>query len=474
MSGAIAIALVALLLTGSPSWAEEVGERVDGGALDLVSVVPFVGLLLSIAILPITAPRLWHHHYGKITIGWAALAIVPIVTDFGLPVAANELLHVAVHDYVPFIILLTTLYVVAGGIRVSGRLIGTPGVNTFMLALGTLLAGFMGTTGASMLLVRPILSANERRRYKVHTFVFLIFLVSNIGGAMSPLGDPPLFLGFLRGVEFFWPTIHLALPTAMVTMVLLALFYSVDSTLYRREVAIGRSCPFPPTNNRRIVIEGSENFVLLGCVLLAVMASASIDVVGRVNLLGIALDGDSLIRDFVLLAVCGLSLWLTAPAVRAGNNFTWAPIAEVARLFAGIFVTIIAPLAILSAGHNGALGGVMAHLMDQGRPIDAMFFWVTGVLSSFLDNAPTYLVFFNVAGGDAIQLMGPLATTLAAISAGAVYMGAMTYIGNAPNLMVKSIVESHGVRMPSFFGYMGWSIGILLPVFAVTTLVFFR
>jgi Na+/H+ antiporter NhaD/arsenite permease-like protein len=191
-------------------------------------------------------------------------------------------------------------------------------------------------------------------------------------------------------------------------------------------------------------------------------------------LLGIALDGDSLIRDFVLLAVCGLSLWLTAPAVRAGNNFTWAPMAEVARLFAGIFVTIIAPLAILSAGHNGALGGVMAHLMDQGRPIDAMFFWVTGVLSSFLDNAPTYLVFFNVAGGDAIQLMGPLATTLAAISAGAVYMGAMTYIGNAPNLMVKSIVESHGVRMPSFFGYMGWSIGILLPVFAVTTLVFFR
>jgi Na+/H+ antiporter NhaD/arsenite permease-like protein len=298
--------------------------------------------------------------------------------------------------------------------------------------------------------------------------------VSNIGGAMSPLGDPPLFLGFLRGVEFFWPTVHLALPTALVSIVLLALYYSIDSALYRHEVAIGRSCPFPPLRDRGIVIDGGGNLALMGCVLLAVLASGSIDLGGKLRVLGVDLDIDGLIRDVVLIGICVLSLRMTPRRVRVAAGFSWGPMAEVARLFAGIFVTIIAPLAILQAGHDGALSTVMASLTDQGRPIDAMFFWVTGTLSGVLDNAPTYLVFFNIAGGDVAELTGPLATTLAAISAGAVYMGALTYIGNAPNLMVKSIVEAHGVRMPSFFGYMAWSIGILVPVFALTTLIFFR
>jgi Na+/H+ antiporter NhaD/arsenite permease-like protein len=467
------------MLLASPALAaypqEEVIQRLDGSAMGLTMVVPFAGLLLSIAILPLVAPHLWHHHYGKITAAWALLAIVPIARGFGLSVAIHELLHVALLDYIPFIILLTTLYTVTGGIRITGRIVGTPEANTATLGIGTLLAGFMGTTGASMLLVRPILTANENRRYKSHLFVFLIFLVSNVGGALSPLGDPPLFLGFLRGIEFFWPTVHLLLPTALVATVLLAMFYSIDMALYRRERADGLHAR-PPCNGGegRLRLEGSLNaWILLG-VLLAVLMSGKVDLLGVVSVAGFDVDFDGVLRDLILLGLAGLSLWTTAPQVRSSNNFGWGPIAEVALLFAGIFVTIIAPLAILRAGHAGALGGVMAHLMDEGKPVDAMFFWVTGMLSSFLDNAPTYLVFFNVAGGDPQELMGPLATTLAAISAGAVYMGAITYIGNAPNLMVKSIVEAQGVQMPSFFGYMAWSIGILVPIFVLVTLVFFR
>ena len=454
---------------------EGVATRLDGAAMGLGMLVPFAGLLLSIAVLPLVASRFWHHHYGKVTAAWALLAILPIARDFGPGVAIHELLHVALLDYIPFIILLTTLYTVTGGIRITGRIVGTPEMNTATLGIGTVLAGFMGTTGASMLLVRPILNANENRRYKAHVFIFLIFLVSNVGGALSPLGDPPLFLGFLRGIEFFWPTLNLLLPTAIIAAVLLAMFYGIDMGLYRRERAEGLHA-IPPCNGGegRLRLEGSLNAWIMLAVLLAVLMSGKLDLLGVTPVAGFDLDLDGVLRDMLLIGLTVLSLLTTAPRVRASNNFGWGPMVEVALLFAGIFVTIIAPLAILRAGHVGALGGVMAHLMDEGKPVDAMFFWVTGALSSFLDNAPTYLVFFNVAGGDPQELMGPLASTLAAISAGAVYMGAMTYIGNAPNLMVKSMVEAHGVRMPSFFGYMAWSVGILVPVFALVTLIFFR
>jgi Na+/H+ antiporter NhaD/arsenite permease-like protein len=438
----------------------EVGQRLDGAAMHLGLVVPFAGLLLSIAILPLVIPGLWHRHFGKITAAWALLGILPIAQNFGIAVAVHELLHVALLDYIPFIVLLTTLYTVTGGIRVTGRIVGTPEANTATLGIGTLLAGFMGTTGASMLLVRPILTANARRQYKVHVFIFLIFLVSNVGGALSPLGDPPLFLGFLRGIEFFWPTIHLLLPTTLIATILLLVFYALDRSLYQRERSAGFHLE-PPCNGGegRLRIEGSLNAWILLAVLLAVLASGKIDLLGVMPLAGFDLDLDGVLRDVVLLTLTALSLRTTSADVRTSNNFAWGPMAEVALLFAGIFVTIIAPLAILRAGHGGALGGVMAHLMDEGKPVDAVFFWATGALSSFLDNAPTYLVFFNAAGGDPQELMGPLASTLAAISAGAVYMGAITYIGNAPNLMVKSMVEAQGVRMPSFFGYMLWSMG---------------
>jgi Na+/H+ antiporter NhaD/arsenite permease-like protein len=455
-----------------PEAAAQVLPRLDGAVLGAEAIAPFLGLLLSIAFMPLIAPKFWHRHYGKVVIGWALLALAPTIASQGWDVAFRELLHVTLLDYVPFVILLASLYTITGGIRIGGRLAGTPGANTATLAIGTVLAGFMGTTGASMLLVRPILQANEHRRHKAHVFIFLIFLVANIGGALSPLGDPPLFLGFLRGVDFFWPTMHLFLPTVLVAGVLLACFYVLDLVLFRRET-VGHAEREVSGGEGQLTARGLINFVFLGGVILAVMMSGRVDLLPAVELAGFHVDLDGALRDVILIGLCIASLRFTEPGVRAGNGFEWQPMIEVALIFAGIFATIVAPLAILRSGTDGALGGMMALLNDGNQPVDHMFFWMTGVLSSFLDNAPTYLAFFTAAGGDPHQLMGPFATTLAAISAGAVYMGAMTYIGNAPNFMVKSIVESQGVRMPSFLGYMGWSIVFLVPVFLLVTLLFF-
>jgi Na+/H+ antiporter NhaD/arsenite permease-like protein len=276
----------------------------------------------------------------------------------------------------------------------------------------------------------------------------------------------------MRGVDFFWPIMHLFLPTLLVVGVLLACFYVLDSILYVRETEThtGREVA---GGAGRLSVKGVINFLFLGGVMAAVMMSGKVDLLPVVHLAGISVDLDGTLRDVILIGLCVASLKLTEPGVRAGNGFEWKPMIEVALIFAGIFATIVAPLAILRSGTDGALGDVMALLNDGNQPVDHMFFWMTGMLSSFLDNAPTYLAFFAAAGGDPHQLMGPLATTLAAISAGAVYMGAMTYIGNAPNFMVKSIVESQGVRMPSFLGYMGWSIAFLVPVFLLVTLLFF-
>jgi Na+/H+ antiporter NhaD/arsenite permease-like protein len=383
-------------------------------------------------------------------------------------------MHALVAEYLPFIVLLTALYTVAGGICLRGNLHGTPRVNTAILALGTVLASVMGTTGAAMLLIRPLLRANDNRRHVVHVVVFFIFLVANVGGSLSPLGDPPLFLGFLEGVGFFWTTLHLALPMLFVSGVLLIGFYALDSYYFRR-YGEERSHFLDPTQEsapREIV--GKINFLFLAMVIALVLMSGlwrsqvSFDVFGtRVAL-------QNALRDAALIGVTLLSLAMTPRAARAGNDFNWAPIEEVAKLFAGIFVTIAPVIMMLRAGEAGAFAGVI-HLVNEpsGQPRDIMYFWATGLLSSFLDNAPTYLVFFNLAGGDAQALMTTGATTLAAISAGAVFMGANTYIGNAPNFMVKAIAQSRGVRMPSFFAYLGWSGAVLLPLFALTGWLFF-
>ncbi len=444
---------------------------IDGRHLGLTWMIPFAGILLSIAILPLAAPGFWHHHFGKVSAVWAALIVIPFAVIHGVPSAVYEIIHLLLLDYIPFIVLLLALFTVTGGIHIKGNLHGSPSMNTALLAIGTVLAGWMGTTGASMLLIRPMIRANDDRRHKIHVFVFFIFLVSNIGGALTPLGDPPLFLGFLKGVSFFWTTTHLFSEMLVCAIALLALFYAIDSYWYRKEGRLRRD----PTPDTPVRIEGGVNIILLAVIVGAVLASGTWNPGVHFTVFHVTLELQNLLRDLVLLAICFLSLRLTSRTSRSENGFSWGPMLEVAKLFAGIFITIAPAIAILKAGKDGALAPLVALVTGpDGQPNDVWYFWLTGILSSFLDNAPTYLVFFNLAGGNADILMSTLASTLAAISCGAVFMGANSYIGNAPNFMVKAVVEEAGIRMPSFFGYMAWSCAILLPLFVVLTLVFFR
>lgn len=443
----------------------------DPSTLSLWWGLPFAAMLLSIALLPLFAARLWHHHQGKIAALWAALFLVPYAVRFGLHATWDAMLHTALHEYLPFVILLTALYTVSGGIAVRGNLHGSPAQNTLLLAVGTVLASIMGTTGAAMLMVRPVIRANDARRHNAHVLVFFIFLVANAGGALTPLGDPPLFLGFLKGVDFFWTLRHMLAPTALLCALLLALFYLLDRWYWSRE---DERAPRDPTPDSALGIVGAWNVLWLFAIVLAVLHSGIWKPQVTVSILGQQLELQNLVRDAALIGIALLSLATTPWQARHENQFTWAPMVEVAKLFAAIFLTIIPVIAILRAGTGGALAPLVRLTSDAaGQPIHAAYFWLTGGLSAFLDNAPTYLVFFNLAGGDAARLMTE-ETTLLAISAGAVYMGALTYIGNAPNFMVKAIAEHRGVRMPSFFGYIGWSFAVLLPAFALLTWVFFR
>ena len=316
---------------------------------------------------------------------------------------------------------------------------------------------------------RPLIRANLARPYNAHVLVFFIILAANVGGALSPLGDPPLFIGFLHGVDFFWTTRALLWPTVFLTLTLLALFHAIDRWMFAREPQW-----LAQAHELRVAVEGSFNFVLLAGVVGVVLLSGLWRPGITLTVLGTPLALESVVRDALLVVLALASLAFTPQAIREHNVFHWAPIAEVAKLFAGIFVTIIPVIAILGAGASGALRNLIAALTPaDGAFRNAVVFWVTGILSAFLDNAPTYLVFFNLAGGDAPMLMGPLATTLKAISMAAVYFGALTYIGNAPNFMVRSIAEESGIKMPSFFGYMLYSGVVLLPLFAAVTFLFF-
>ena len=453
-------------------------QHVLGHQLPIWSVLPFVGMLLSIALFPLFAPHWWEHNRGKVSLFWALVFVVPFFFAFGGSLTVYELLHMYVLDYIPFIILLTGLFIVSGGIIVRGTLRGTPLVNAVMLGIATLLASWVGTTGASMLLIRPLLRAIKDRKWKAHTVIFFIFLVSNIGGSLTPIGDPPLFLGFLHGVPFFW-TMRLILPMGLNVLILLTLYLIIDTLLYRREPAMPSDGETAP-----LKVEGLLNLLFLLGIVGSVIAS------GLLSKLPVFIDPltheakgipvfnyhghelvwpwVSLMRDVFILFMAGLSWRFTPRQIREDNFFTWGPIQEVAVLFAGIFTTMIPALALLQAR-----GG------ELGVTSPAQFFWAAGALSSFLDNAPTYLTFLSLAGGlgAASGIVTDLGTVtpsvLMAISCGAVFMGANTYIGNAPNFMVRSIAEENGVKMPSFFGYMGWSIMILIPIFILDTFVFF-
>jgi Na+/H+ antiporter NhaD/arsenite permease-like protein len=469
LPAALALAAVS---AGSAWAAGEGAPHLDGAEMNLLWVIPFAGILLSIAIFPLVAGEFWHHHFGKISAFWALSFMVPFALVFGFDLALYEVLHVGLLEYIPFIILLLSLFTVAGGVRVTGTLRGTPEMNTGILLLGTVIASWMGTTGAAMLLIRPILNANEDRRHKVHVVVFFIFLVANVGGSLTPLGDPPLFLGFLKGVSFFWPTTHMLAPMALVSAILLVLFYGLDRYFWAKESEEVRAVP--ATAGEKIGLEGKFNIILLAGVVGAVLLSGVWKPGISIDIYHVPWEIQNIVRDLLLLAIAFISWKVTSLESRLANGFTWFPILEVAKLFAGIFLTIIPAIAILKAGTDGSLRDVVSAVSTEtGEPVNLAYFWLTGILSSFLDNAPTYLVFFNTAGGDAQQLMGPMANTLLAISAGAVFMGANTYIGNAPNFMVKAIAEERGIPMPSFFGYMIWSGLILMPIFVVVGFVFF-
>lgn len=450
-----------------------------GEQLPLWTGIPFAGILLSIALFPLAAPKLWHHHYPKISLLWALAFAVPFLVVYR-GAAVHEILHIYALDYLPFIILLWGLFTVSGGILIKGSLKGTPAVNTLVLLIGTFLASVIGTTGASMLLIRPIMRSNAGRRHVVHTIVFFIFLVSNIGGSLTPIGDPPLFLGFLHGVPFFW-TLKLLPMMGFAVAVILGIYFVIDSYFYRKETII------PDIEDKQpLGLEGSVNFIFLGGIIGAVLFSG-IAKLGEIEVAGLHIYVASIIRDAVIVAMGFLSLWATKKTIREANNFNWHPIREVAYLFAGIFMTIIPVLAILKAGEKGALAFLIRNLE---QPIH--YFWVVGPLSSFLDNAPTYLTYFNSALGRFFPGMAESAAVpvlvsetlvpgmrftysdfLLAISAGSVFMGANTYIGNAPNFMVKAIAEEAGIPMPSFFGFMiKYSIPILIPLFIAVSLIF--
>jgi Na+/H+ antiporter NhaD/arsenite permease-like protein len=463
---AFAAALLALLLFLTPP-----DDHIDGGALSLGWTLPLLGLLVSIAILPVAVPHFWHHHYGKVAAAWALTLLVPFAIVEGPAEVAGEVVHAAALEYVPFVILLFSLFTVSGGLLVRGAPKGTPEVNVALLAIGALLASVIGTTGASMVLIRPLIRANDDRRRNVHIVVFFIFIVSNVGGSLTPLGDPPLFLGFLQGVTFFWTTTHLWRETALVLGLLLGIFYLLDRWFYAREE---RPRMIDPTPAAPLGLDGLQNLPLLAGVVAAILMSGIWKPGLHVDLYGAHVPLEAILRDAIMVVLALISLKITPWALRERNGFDWEPIREVAKLFAAIFATLIPALLILKAGPGGSAGPLIALVSDDaGAPAPAAYFWATGLLSAVLDNAPTYLVFFNLAGGDAGLLMSERADALAAISAGAVFMGALTYVGNAPNFMVLAIARNRGLAMPSFFGYMAWSCGILLPCFALVTWLFF-
>lgn len=460
--------ILLLSLSALPGFA--LAADFNGASLSLLWALPFVGILLSIALFPLFAPHFWHLHFGKVTAFWAACFLLPFTLVFGPSVSAGVIAHAMIDEYIPFILILFALYTISGGILVWGNLHGSPKLNTGLLALGTVLASIMGTTGAAMLLIRPLIKANDNRKHNVHVVVFFIFLVANIGGGLTPLGDPPLFLGFLKGVDFFWTFSHMLPLVAFAAAVLLTVFYFIDSYYFKKEGVL----PVDKTKDMPIKIHGKFNFFLIAAVVACVVMSGVWKPGIAWHIAGTELALQDLMRDVLLLVIALISLKFTPKPVRAGNDFNWGPILEVAKLFAGIFIVMAPAIAILRAGEAGHLAPLVNTVSNaSGGPVDYMYFWMTGMLSAFLDNAPTYLVFFNLAHGDAVQMMGPLASTLLAISAGSVFMGALSYIGNAPNFMVKAVAEDRGIKMPSFFGYMAWSCAILLPLFVLMTLIFF-
>ncbi len=425
------------------------------------------------AICPLIAPKLWSQHYGKIIAAWSVGLLILVFALKGWKPTYSLSLHALIDHYLPFIILIAGLYSIAGGIKIRIQTPGTPLSNTIFLGTGSLLASILGTTGAAMVLIRPFMEMNAHRNIRRHQIIFFIFGVANIGGALTPIGDPPLYIGFLQGVPFFWTTIHLLLPFIVTFIPLMVIFYVVDTYFYRKEDHTSERfhrAYSPISKDKLLEIDGLPNILAILSVIALVIVSGYWPQ-KLVTWSGWSV-GDT-IRNIGILIVAFMSYKLTSPLVRIDNNFDWHPAQEIAKIFAGIFITVTPVIEILKMGSHGSFHALSAYLMPDGLPNTSGFFWITGMLSAWLDNAPTYLVFFHFAGGDVGVLTTTFAKTLTAISIGSVFMGALTYIGNAPNLMVKSIAEESGIKMPSFFGYMVWSGVFLLPLCWLVSLIFF-
>ena len=474
---ALAAALLGVLAFSVTAMAESPAGETGTAVPSLLYCIPFAGILLCIALFPLVKPTWWEEHQAPVVLAWSLAFIVPFVMGFGAHHTAEVVLECLINDYLTFIVLLFGLFCVAGNITLEGDLAGSPRINVGLLLFGTLLSSWVGTTGASMLMVRPIIKMNSWRKRKRHIMIFFIFLISNIGGCLTPIGDPPLLMGFMRGVPFFW-SLRLLPILAFNAAVLLFVFYHLDMRAYRKDIAEGRK-PDISKPGTEIRIAGLHNLIFLAAIVVAVLLSGTLPslplfrnadgTVRGIPILGeVTLTWPAVIEIAIILASAWLSFRTTSAKVRTENHFTWGAIKEVAILFIGIFITMQPALMILKA--NGA---------SLGLDSPYQMFWATGALSSFLDNTPTYLVFLTTAGslgfteGIATALGTVPAKMLVAISCGAVFMGANTYIGNAPNFMVKSISDENGVRMPSFFGYILWSLGLLIPVLILDTLIFF-
>ena len=473
LSGSLAL----LTLSAPPVFANEAAHELVNTSLPVWSIIPFVGMLLSIAIIPLFKGEWWEKNMKWVSLGWSLIFLIPFSAAYGAGEGAFRLLESVLLDYIPFIVLLYGLFVAAGGIVIRGTLAGTTKINALLLFIGTVLASWIGTTGAAMLMIRPLIRANAWRQKKVHMMVFFIFLVANMGGCLTPLGDPPLFMGFQRGVPFTW-TFHL-LPILAFNMILLfTVFCLIDHHYYKKEIAAGRSPMDMQKDGHKepISIEGAHNLIFIAMIIVGVLANGLLPelIPAFAHGAGIHIYDEivfpyaTLAEVIIILIAAFLSLKTTKEHTRELNEFTNGPIIEVAVLFIGIFITMIPALMLLKT-HGAELG------INQPWQM----FWATGFLSSFLDKTPKYLVFLQTAGalGAATGIQTSVGTVsqimLEAISAGAVFMGANTYIGNAPNFMVKAIAEENNIKRPSFFGYMAWSNSILIPVFIIDTFVFF-
>ncbi len=456
---------------------EIIYNTLNGAVLSPVWSLPFLGMILSIALFPLILPNFWSKHYGKVSLAWSGIVLIGLAISQGVGISLMTFITVIIDQFFPFIFLILSLFTVTGGIGLEGEHEGSPIINLLFLTFGAILSSWLGTTGASVLFIRPLIHANSWRKYKVHTIIFFIFIVGNIAGSLTPIGNPPLLMGFISKVPFFWPMTKLFGPTIFTTGLLLIIYFFIELHYYNKET----EKPVK-NNNSKLKLTGGWNLLLLIIIVIAVVLS-SYDFGTAFKFFHIPVPLSEITEIIILITVTLISIKITAKEVRIRNNFTWHPIIEVGKLFAAIFICMAPLIAMLRAGIDGPLSFIINSLSNKnGEPLNGMYYWLSGGLSAFLDSAPAYLTFFNTAAAPATGLnLAPhlfmtqvIPKTLIAITAGASFMGAITYIGNAPNMMIKFIAEENNIKMPSFFGYMLWSLIILVPIFVIVQFVFIK